>query len=133
MLVATLLAQRKPRSSLIQRNCETPMRWVGEGPYAWAWKTGMVLGSGFLTRIGFRTFYLMILAVLATRSVASGVIVWVAYAVMRALTSVGVPLLSDSSGARVLVKRQALAYRLDFVFAAVGSSAVLVWTMFLIG
>lgn len=79
------LAQLRPRSShwLPQRDCETAQGWLRYGAVGWAVLNGGALGTGFLSRIGFISWYAVPLASVAFGSAALGALIYGAYGGVR--------------------------------------------------
>ena len=76
------------RIHLVQRNTETPKRWIDEGRYHWAFKNGAALGFGGSTRLGFWSWYLIPIAAGAAGSTPAGAMIWGGYAFVRTATSI---------------------------------------------
>ena len=72
------------RVPLIERDRETPRRWLAVGPGRWAVYTGAMLGFGGLTRLGFVAWYLLPVTAFGTRSAVAGAAVWSVYGLARA-------------------------------------------------
>lgn len=85
VLAGVGLAQLRPASSfrLLERNCETAQGWLQLGPVWWAIVNGAALGSGFLSRIGFVSWYAVPLASLAFGSPLIGALVYGLYGGVR--------------------------------------------------
>lgn len=71
-----------------QRDIETSRRWLDDGPTRWSAKTGLALGVGAGTRLGFIGWYVIPLTTIALASVDEGAVVWGTYAMLRTLASV---------------------------------------------
>jgi hypothetical protein len=73
------------RIGLLQRDRETPQRWLDEGPTKWALRNGAMLGTGFGTRIGFWLWYAVPAASFLHGSWAAGALIYGSYAFVRAM------------------------------------------------
>lgn len=78
------------RITVLQCDRETPRRWVDQGALRWAVKTGMALGVGGTTRIGFWLWFVVPLGAFLVGDVAAAVAIYGTYAVVRGLGPVGV-------------------------------------------
>jgi hypothetical protein len=66
-----------------QCNHETPRAWVMEGPYTWAIKNGLTLGSGALSRLGFWLWYTVPLGALLIGNPFFGGAIYGTYGLIR--------------------------------------------------
>jgi hypothetical protein len=78
--VAELSGHRPP---LLQRNRETPQRWLHAGALRWAIMNGAALGSAFTTRLGFTLWYVVPASALLLGSPARGAAIYGTYAFAR--------------------------------------------------
>lgn len=44
---------------MVQRNCETAQGWLDRGPLHWSIRNGAALGVGFMSRLGFVSWYVI--------------------------------------------------------------------------
>ena len=95
---AAELAGRKVR--VLQFDCETPRRWVDQGAFRWAVKTGATLGVGGTTRIGFWLWFAVPLGAFLVGDVAAAVSIYGTYAAARGLGPIGVILAGNIVNAR---------------------------------
>jgi len=79
------LAGRSPR--LLQRDHETPQRWLDYGPGVWSLLNGTVLGLGMFTRIGFWLWYVVPLGSLLVGEPRTAAYIYGAYGAMRGVAS----------------------------------------------
>lgn len=70
---------------VLQKNCETPQRWLRKGPYYWAVRNGGELRVGATSRIGFWLWFLVPVSSLLLGSVAAGALLYGTYAAARGL------------------------------------------------
>jgi hypothetical protein len=68
---------------LLQRDTETPQRWMDRGPLRWAWLNGGALGLGFTTRLGFALWYVVPASSLLSGSPLLGALIYGVYGLMR--------------------------------------------------
>lgn len=80
-----LLDLRKRALAVVQRDRETPQRWLSAGPTIWAVRNGSALGTGLGTRIGFWLWYVVPAAALLHGSVEAGALVYGTYGFVRAM------------------------------------------------
>lgn len=73
---------------VLQRNTESPQRWLRLPPKVWSTANGAVLGLGFTSRLGSWAWYLVPVGALLSGSAAGGALVYGAYAFARLGTSV---------------------------------------------
>jgi hypothetical protein len=73
------------RIAVLQRNRETRRDWLFQRPLLGAFRTGAVIGAGFLTRIGYWLWYVVPVASLAAASAAAGAALFGGYAFVRAI------------------------------------------------
>jgi hypothetical protein len=88
IVIATGEVLRGWRIPVLQWNRETPREWLLHRPLLGAFRTGLAIGSGFATRIGFWLWYVVPLAAFASGSVVAGAAIFGMYAVVRALVPV---------------------------------------------
>jgi hypothetical protein len=69
---------------------ETPRHWHGASDSAWAWRTGLALGAGVLTRWGFGLWLVIILGAGLVSSPAIPVVAMSAYGLLRGVLALGV-------------------------------------------
>ncbi len=69
----------------LQRDCETPQRWIYGGALRWATQNGLALGFGATTRIGFWSWYAVPAGALLIGSPELGAIIYGTYGLVRAL------------------------------------------------
>jgi hypothetical protein len=89
LLVVLALGATGVLIPVLQRDVETPRQWVDEGRYHWALKTGVALGFGASTRLGFWSWYLIPTAAAASGSVLAGALIWGTYALVRTCLGIG--------------------------------------------
>ncbi len=85
LAVAALTGHPVP---VMQRNTESPQRWLRLPPKVWSAANGSVLGLGFTSRLGSWAWYVVPVGALLSGSAATGALVWGAYAFARLGTSV---------------------------------------------
>lgn len=68
----------------LQRNHETPQRWLHRGPIRWAIRNGAVLGIAVTSRLGFWLWYVVPLAALLSGSAWWGMVDYGTYGGVRA-------------------------------------------------
>jgi hypothetical protein len=85
--IAFELAGHRP--PIPQRDRESPRRWYFQESWRWAWKTGGILGSAVLTRLGSWSWYLIPLCAMATESPWRGAVIWGVYGGLRVALSTG--------------------------------------------
>jgi hypothetical protein len=108
-----------------QFNRETPFNWVDGSPYAWAWKTGAMLGAGLATRVAFWSFYLVPLVALVSGSPIVGATVWAAYSTTRGALAISKwPRISSHDGVAILRARRRTAETVDRVVLALGGAGI---------
>lgn len=83
---ATLFGQKVP---LIQRDRETPRRWLSYPPSVGAALTGAMLGLGFTTRLGYALWYAVPVLALLTASPVVGAVLFATYGLARGLAAWG--------------------------------------------
>jgi hypothetical protein len=88
------------RIMVLQCDRETPRRWVDRGAVRWAVKTGMALGVGGTTRIGFWLWFVVPLGVFLVGDVAAAGAIYGTYAVVRGLGPIAVILAGDIMSSR---------------------------------
>lgn len=71
---------------VVERNCETPRRWLRYGALRWAIVNGVALGLGFTSRVGYWIWYLIPVASLLFADVILGAAVYSAYALFRGMS-----------------------------------------------
>jgi hypothetical protein len=89
-VLAVLSAIRQLRGKkrvFVQRDRETPYRWLYGNRYAWAVKNGLALGIGFTSRLGYELWYLVPVTALLTRNVLGGALIFATYSFIRAVSS----------------------------------------------
>lgn len=67
----------------LQRDCETPQRWINKGPLRWAIQNGVALGFGGTSRIGFLLWYAVPLGALLLGDWVLGAAVYGTYGLVR--------------------------------------------------
>jgi hypothetical protein len=70
---------------MLERDCETAQRWMELGPVRWAVLNGAALGIGFVSRIGFVSWYAVPVACLAVAEPWVGALVFGTYGAGRGL------------------------------------------------
>ena len=76
--------------ALLQVDCETPKRWVEDGPVRWAVKTGGALGLGGTSRIGFWLWFVVPLGALLVGDPLLGAAIYGTYGLVRGLGPWGI-------------------------------------------
>ena len=71
-----------------QFDCETPQRWVRQGPLRWATRNGLTLGFGATSRIGFWLWYVVPLGAFLVGDPRLGAAIYGTYGLIRALGAV---------------------------------------------
>ena len=71
-----------------QFDCETPQRWVHQGPLRWATQNGLTLGFGATSRIGFWVWYVVPLGAFLLGDPRLGAAIYGTYGLVRALGAV---------------------------------------------
>ena len=71
-----------------QFDCETPQRWVHQGPLRWATRNGLTLGFGATSRIGFWLWYVIPLGAFLVGDPRLGAAIYGTYGLIRALGAV---------------------------------------------
>ncbi len=71
-----------------QFDCETPQRWVHQGPLRWATRNGLTLGFGATSRIGFWLWYVVPLGAFLVGDPRLGAAIYGTYGLIRALGAV---------------------------------------------
>ena len=66
-----------------QLDCETPQRWMHNGPLWWAIQNGVALGLGATSRIGFLLWYVVPIGALLSGSPALGAAIYGTYGLVR--------------------------------------------------
>jgi len=87
VFMAAGLAQLRPASRiwLWERDCETAQAWLQLGALRWAIVNGAALGTGFLSRIGVISWYVVPLAAVGFGSPELGAILYGLYGGIRGL------------------------------------------------
>jgi len=100
---------------LVERDQETPYRWVKGGPLSWAARNGAALGIGMTSRIGFPLWYVVPLGSFVSGSLAVGGATYGLYALARSTGAAGVLFATRKGSADrttfQLIRRGALARR----------------------
>jgi hypothetical protein len=86
-VLSAIMQLRGKKSIFIQRDRETPYRWLYGNRYAWAAKNGLALGIGFTSRLGYELWYLVPATALLMRNVLGGALIFATYSFMRAVSS----------------------------------------------
>lgn len=86
------------RLKLLQRDTETPQRWMEHGAFSWAALNGAALGVGFTTRIAFALWYVVPAASLLAGSPLVGATIYGAYGAARAGSALLVIAAANRSG-----------------------------------
>ncbi len=68
---------------LLQRDCETPQRWIHKGPLRWAIRNGLALGFGAMSRLGFWLWYVVPAGALLTGRPLLGAVIYGSYGLAR--------------------------------------------------
>ena len=71
-----------------QFDCETPQRWVRQGPLRWATRNGLTLGFGATSRIGFWLWYVVPLGTFLVGDPRLGAAIYGTYGLIRGLGAV---------------------------------------------
>lgn len=69
--------------SMVQRNCETAQAWLDRGPLQWATMNGASLGVGFMSRLGFVSWYVIPVASFLSGDAVLGAIIFGVYGAAR--------------------------------------------------
>lgn len=75
------------RLNLWQIDRETPRAWGEPSAFSWALKTGTLIGTGFLTRIGYTVFYVAPIGILLAGDPISGTVILGTYGATRGFSS----------------------------------------------
>lgn len=70
---------------LLQCNRETPRTWLGSRPGVWAVQNGVALGSGVVSRVGFWSWYVVPVSVIAFGDPVVGSVIFGTYGLARGL------------------------------------------------
>jgi hypothetical protein len=97
-LAAGVRELRGGRACVIQRDAETPQRWLHRGPVVWAVLNGAALGSAFGTRLGFGLWYAVPLGALVLGDPAVGAALYGLYGAARTGAVLGIVMLDRSWG-----------------------------------
>jgi hypothetical protein len=97
-IVAGLAELRAGRLPLLQRNRETPQRWLHRGPIQWAILNGLALGTAFTTRLGFALWYAVPCGALLAARPGLGAAVYGAYGCARTSGALGLIALTRIRG-----------------------------------
>ncbi len=120
------------RHWLWERDCETAQAWLRHGALPWAILNGAALGSGFLSRIGFVSWYAVPLASVAFGSPVLGAILYGSYAGARGfavwvwIAWLRRPHNDDADPAAVLLGLRAPAQRLSAALLVTVATATVV-------
>lgn len=76
------------RVPILQRDTETNKAWVSAGRVRWATLTGLALGVGLTTRLGYLAWYLIPATTLLTASPVAGGLVWGVYGGTRSASAI---------------------------------------------
>lgn len=111
---------------LLQRNRETPMRWLRGSRLWWGVANGAMLGNGMFTRLGFALWYLLPVAVLSLGNAAWGAVIWGLYGLVRTFPGLLLTRAMVTKGADPtrLLEKNVVAKRLGVVVQA---AAGLLW------
>jgi hypothetical protein len=71
----------------LQFDCQTPRRWMQEGPLRWAIRNGLALGFGATSRVGFLLWYVVPLGALLFGSPAFGAAIYGTYGLVRGVAA----------------------------------------------
>lgn len=85
VLLGVALAHLRVSSScpMIERDRETAQSWLEFGPAAWAVLNGLALGSGFASRIGFVSWYVVPVSAFLIGDAVAGALVYGLYGAVR--------------------------------------------------
>lgn len=114
---------------LLNRDAETPRRWVEDGWFAWAIKNGAALGFGATTRLGFPVWYAIPMVCLVGASPFTGALIWGLYGGLRAAVSVAggiwAPATGRLGGRGYAERTLGLRYRSRFLSSSIGVAVCL--------
>jgi hypothetical protein len=82
-VLVVLLRMAGVRVPVLQRDRETPQRWMHAGPLGWATRNGLALGIGATSRIGFWLWYVVPVTALLSASPRSGAALYGLYSALR--------------------------------------------------
>lgn len=113
----------------LQFDRETPRTWAFGSSTAWAIRTGAMVGSALLTRIGFSVVYFVPLLAFLSRSPKDGAIMFGIYGAARGISSVGVNAALRRAGWQSVSRRLHLGRTPAKYMSAGVSAAVSLWLL----
>lgn len=123
--------KRKPP----QFDIETSQRWLHLGAVIWAILNGGALGSAFMTRIAFWTWFLIPIAAFASQSLVYGALIWGLYGFVRCglamviLATPNVMKMDDRDFYLRLTDGREVAGRVDLIGATFMAAVIVIATM----
>lgn len=125
ILLGPLAERLTKRSMKPQLDREAPFGWVNDNAYRWAWRTGLMLGSGVMTRVAFWSFYVVPVVAVASGQAFVGALVWGCYGAARGVLGISpLPRVASDDDAATLRRRRQVAGRLDPAVAALGGAGI---------